>query len=588
MGFEAWYTISVVLVMLGFLSLTNFGPDTVLMGGVTLLMITGILTPGDALAGLANEGMVTVGVLFIVAAGLNQTGVAQIIVERLLGPPGSTVRAQLKMMIPTAVISNFTNNTPQVAIMIPAVNEWAKRYGLRVSDLMMPLSYATIVGGMCTIIGTSPNLIVNGLMESHAKAKAFAFFEPAWVGIPVGIIGVALIIPLMRLVPDRSPLDSEFESAREYTVEMIVAPDGRFVGKTLEEAGLRHFAGMYVAEIDRGGHVLPVVSSKEPLEANDRLVFVGGPEAAAELQKIKGLNPATEQIFRLDVPRSERFLIEAVISPGCPIVGQTIRQGRFRSRYNAVVMAVARHGRRLRQNVEDIVLHPGDVLLVEAHESFIEQQRNSKDFYLISPLEDSSPLRHEKAWIALAILGLMVTLATLEMLSMVKASMLAAGLMIMTGCVSGSEARRSIDTEVLLTIAAALGLGQAMLKTGAADGIASSVMAFAGSNPWLNLAAIYLLTLVLTEIISHAAAAVLVFPIAITTAQSLGVNVAPFAMTVMMAASLAFATPFGYQTNMMVYGPGGYHFSDFLRVGIPMDIITAGIAILIVPQVWAF
>jgi len=588
MGFEAWFTITVVLVMLGFLSLTNFGPDTVLMGGVTLLMITGILTPGDALAGLANEGMVTVGVLFIVAAGLNQTGITQIIVERLLGPPGSTVRAQLKMMIPTAVFSNFTNNTPQVAIMIPAVNEWARRYSLRVSDLMMPLSYATIVGGMCTIIGTSPNLIVNGLMESHARVKPFSFFEPAWVGIPVAIIGLAFIIPLMKLVPDRRSPDVEFESAREYTVEMIVAPDSSLVGKTLEEAGLRYFSGMYVAEIDRGGHVLPAVSSKEPLEANDRLVFVGGPEAAAELQKIKGLKPATEQIFRLDVPRSERLLIEAVVSPGCPIVGRSVRHGRFRSRYDAVVMAVARHGQRLRQNVEDIVLRPGDVLLVEAHESFIEQQRNSKDFYLISPLENSSPPRHEKAWIALAILGFMVTAASLEWLSMVKAAMLSAGLMIMTGCLSGSEARRSIDTEVLLTIAAALGLGQAMLKTGAADGIASSVMALAGSHPWLNLAAIYLLTLVLTEIISHAAAAVLVFPIAITTAQSLGVSVTPFAMTVMMAASLAFATPFGYQTNMMVYGPGGYHFTDFLRVGIPMDIITAGIAILIIPQVWAF
>jgi len=251
-------------------------------------------------------------------------------------------------------------------------------------------------------------------------------------------------------------------------------------------------------------------------------------------------------------------------------------------------MAVARHGQRLKQNVEDIVLRPGDVLLLEAQEIFVEQQRNARDFYLVSPIEDSSPPRHEKAWIALTILGLMVVAAVAGWLSMVKAAMLAAGFMIMTGCVSGGEARRSIDTEVLLTIAAAIGLGAAMLKTGAADGIASSVTALAGSNPWMNLAAIYILTLVLTEIISHAAAAVLVFPIAMTTAQNLGVNVAPFAMTIMMSASVAFATPFGYETNMMVYGPGGYHFTDFLRVGIPMDIITATTAILIIPLVWHF
>jgi len=472
--------------------------------------------------------------------------------------------------------------------MIPAVKEWARRYDLRVSDLMMPLSYATIVGGMCTIIGTSPNLIINGLITSQANMQPFGFFEPAWVGIPIAVIGIALIVPLMKLVPDRQPPTSYFESAREYTVEMIVDPDSSIVGKTLEEAGLRHFAGAYVAEIGRGEHLITAVSSHEPLEAGDRLVFVGGPEAVADLQKIKGLKPATNQIFRLDVPRSERLLIEAVVSPGCPIVGRSVKQGRFRSRYDAVVMAAARQGQRLRQNVADIVLRPGDVLLLEAHESFIEQQRNSRDFYLISPLPDSAPLRHERAWVALAVLGLMVALATLELLSMVKAAMLAAGLMIMTGCVSGTEARRSIDTEVLLTIAAALGLGAAMLKTGAASGIASSVTALAGSSPWMNLAAIYLLTLVLTEVISHAAAAVLVFPIAMTTAQSLGVSVTPFAMSVMMAASLAFATPFGYQTNMMVYAPGGYQFSDFLRVGIPLDITTAAVAILIVPLVWPF
>jgi len=588
MSFEAWFTISVVLIMLGFLSLTDIGPDTVLMGGVTLLLITGILPPADALAGLANEGMVTVGVLYIVAEGLRQTGVTQIIVERLLGPSRSVIGAQLKMMIPTAVISNFTNNTPQVAIMIPAVKEWARRYNLRASALMMPLSYCTIVGGMCTIIGTSPNLIVNGLIASQAQGEPFSFFEPAWVGLPIAIIGIAAIIPLMKLVPDRRAPTSDFESAREYTVEMIVDPDSSLVGKTLEEAGLHHFEGVYVAEIDRRGHVLPAVSSREPLEPNDRLVFVGGAEAVAELQKLKGLKPATDQIFRLDSPRSERLLIEAVVSPGCPVVGRTVKQGRFRSRYDAVVMAVARHGQRLKQNVEDIVLRPGDVLLLEAEEIFVEQQRNSRDFYLVSPLEDSSPPRHERSWVALSILGGMVVVATLEWLSMVQAAMLAAGLMIMTGCVSGTEARRSINTEVLLTIAAALGLGTAMLKTGAAEGIASSVRALAGSNAWMNLAAIYLLTLILTEIISHAAAAVLVFPIAMTTAQSLGANFTPFAMTVMMSASLAFATPFGYQTNMMVYGPGGYHFTDFLRVGIPMDIITATTAILIIPIVWPF
>jgi di/tricarboxylate transporter len=588
MGVEAWFSIAVVVVMLGFLAFTDIGQDTVLMGGVTLLLITGILTPGEALAGLANEGMVTVGVLYIVAAGLQQTGVTQIIVERLLGPVRSTTWAQLKMMVPAAVISAFTNNTPQVAIMIPALEEWARRFKLRAADLMMPLSYATILGGMWTIIGTSPNLVVNGLVTAQARMEPFGFFAPAWVGVPLTIVGIPCILLLMRLVPDRNPPESEFASAREYTVEMIVEPDSSRVGKTLMEAGVRHFPGMYLAEIVRDGHVIGAVSSDEVLEANDRLIFVGGAEAVVDLQRIKGLKPATDQIFKLDSPRSERLLIEAVVSPDCPIVGKTVRQGRFRSRYDAVVMAVARHGRRIRQNTADIALRPGDMLLLEAGDVFVEQQRNSRDFYLISPIEDSSPRRHERMWVALTILGAMVAVAGTGLLSMVQAAMLAAGFMIMTGCVSGAEARRSIDTGVLLTIAASFGLGTALLKTGAANGIATSVIALAGSNPWMNLAAIYILTLVLTEIISNNAAAVLAFPIAMATAQSLGVSVTPFAMAVMMSASVAFATPFGYQTNMMVYGPGGYQFSDFFRVGVPMDIITAATAILLIPLVWPF
>ncbi len=588
MGFEAWFTFAVIIVMLGFLTLTHIGPDTVLMGGVTLLLITGILAPQEALAGLSNDGMVTVGVLYIVAAGLQQTGVTQIIVERLLGPARSTVRAQLKLMIPTAIMGAFTNNTPQVAIMIPAVVEWARRFNLRVSDLMMPLSYAAILSGTWTIIGTSPNLVVNGLITSQGEMEPFKFFDTAWVGLPVGILGMAATVLLMRLVPDRNPPETEFASAREYTFEMIVEPGSNVVGKTLAEAGVRNFAGMYVAEIYRGGHVIPAVRSDETLDANDRLVFVGGADAVVDLQRIKGLKPATDQLFRLDGPRSERMLIEAVISPLCPVVGLTVRQGRFRSRYDAIVMAVARYGKRLRENVEEIELRPADVLLLEARDTFVEQQRNSRDFILISPIDDSSPPRHERMWVALTIVCLMVAVASLGLLTMLQSAMLAAGFMIMTGCVNGAEARRSIDTGVLLTIAAAFGLGMALRKTGAADAVASGLTSLAGSNPWMNLAMIYVLTLVLTEVITHNAAAVLSFPIAMATAQHLGVSATPFAMAVMMSASVAFATPFGYQTNMMVFGPGGYHFSDFLRVGIPMDIITAGSAILLIPLVWPF
>jgi len=588
MGYEGWFALSVVVVMLGFLALTKIGPDTVLMGGVTLLLITGVLSPSEALSGLANEGMVTVGVLYIVAAGIDRTGLTVVIVDYLLGKPRSMLTAQLRLQVPTTVVSAFTNNTPQVAIMIPAVEQWCRRHDLPVSKFMIPLSYASLLG-MWTLIGTSTNLIVNGLMMAQAKAPSLGMFDIAWVGVPVSILGLAFMIIFSKwLLPDRQPGISFIENTREYTVEMIVEPDGRLEGKTVEEAGLRNLPNMYLAEIERRGHVLSAVSNQEPLEGNDRLLFVGAVNGAVDLQKIRGLMPATEQVFKLRPPRSDRSLLEAVVSHGSPLVGRSIRQGRFRARYNAVVLAVARHGALLRNKVGDVVLLPGDTLLLEARPSFLEEYRYTRDFYLVSPIEDSSPPRHERAPVALIILGGMVVLATMEWLSMVQAAMLAAGFMIMTGCVSGSDARSSIDTEVLLTIAASIGLGQALLKTGAAEGIAGGLIGFAGSNPWTALTMVYITTLILTEIVGHAAAAVLIFPIAMSTAQSLGVNVAPFAISIMMSASLAFASPIANQTHLMVWGPGGYRFTDFLRMGIPMDIITATASILLIPMFWPF
>ncbi len=470
MGYEAWFALSVVVVMLGFLALTKIGPDTVLMGGVTLLLITGVLSPSEALSGLANEGMVTVGVLYIVAVGIDRTGLTVVIVDYLLGKPRSMLTAQLRLQVPTTVVSAFTNNTPQVAIMIPAVEQWCRRHDLPVSKFMIPLSYASLLG-MWTLIGTSTNLIVNGLLMSQAKAPSLGMFDIAWVGVPVSILGLAFMILFSKwLLPDRRPGISFIENTREYTVEMIVQPGGRLDGKTVEEAGLRNLPNMYLAEIERRGHVLSAVSNQELLEGNDRLLFVGAVNGAVDLQKIKGLMPATEQVFKLRPPRSDRSLLEAVVSHGSPLVGRSIRQGRFRARYNAVVLAVARHGTLLKSKVGDVVLLPGDTLLLEARPSFFEEYRYTRDFYLVSPIEDSSPPRHERAPVALIILGGMVVLATLEWLSMLQAAMLAAGFMIMTGCVSGSDARSSIDTEVLLTIAASIGLGQALLKTGAGRG----------------------------------------------------------------------------------------------------------------------
>jgi len=330
------------------------------------------------------------------------------------------------------------------------------------------------------------------------------------------------------------------------------------------------------------------VSPQERLRGGDRLVFVGIVESVVDLQKIRGLVPASEQVVPLAEPRSVRCLIEAVVSNSCPMLGQTIREGNFRSVYNAVVVAVARNGERIQKKIGDVELRPGDTLLLEAHPSFVDQQRNSRDFFLVSQLENSNPPRHERALLAVAILLGMVAAVTFGWLSMLKASLLAAGLMLLTHCCGATVARRSIDWQVLLAIAASFAIGNALEETKAAAGLANGMIGLAQGSPWVSLAVVYAVTLLLTELITNNAAAALMFPLALATSNDLGVNFMPFVITVMMAASAGFATPIGYQTNLMVYGPGGYRFNDYVKIGVPLDLLIGVVTVGLSPFIWPF
>ena len=588
LGWQAWTTLSVVGLAVCLLIFTRFSPDIILLGGLALLLIVGVLTPEEAFLGAANPGVITVAVLFGVAAALRETGVIGLIVRRLLGRPKSLLAAKARIMAPTAIISAFLNNTPVVATLMPAIDDWAKQNRLPISKLLLPLSYAAILGGMCTLVGTSTNLVINGLLI-QAGHPSLKMFDITRVGVPCAVAGLAYTMIFARwLLPDRRSAMRLMDNPREYTVEMLVTPNSSLVGMTIEQAGLRHLQGLYLMEVDRGSQILAAVSPHERLQADDRLIFVGLVESVVELQKIPGLTPATDQIFKLDHPRAQRRLIEAVVSDTCPLLGKSIREGRFRTVYNAVVIAAARNGERLTQKVGDIVLRAGDTLLLETYPAFIEQQKNSRDFFLVSQVEDSGPLRHDRAWIAVSLLAGMVVIVALGWVGMLKAALLAGGLMLLAGCCSWSTAKNSVDRQVLLVIAASIGLGRAMQSTGMAEVIAGSLISLAGQNPWGVLVVVYGVTMVFTEMLTNTAAAVLVFPIALATAGALQVNFMPYVITVMMAASASFATPVGYQTNLMVYGPGGYHFTDYLRIGVPLDLLIWGITVLITPLVWPF
>ena len=589
MSWEGWYSIAVTTLCFGILAFTRYSPDIVLVGGLTLLLLAGVLSPEQALSGLANEGMVTVGVLYIVVAGLRETGGIGWIVYSVLGRPRSLQHAQIRLMAPVAVMSAFLNNTPVVAMFIPAINDWAKRNRLSISKLMIPLSYASIVGGTCTLIGTSTNLVVNGLLIKETDSTGLTMLEMSWIGIPlVFIVFIFILLCSKWFLPERMPAISRYDDAREYTVEMLVEKGSVLSGKSIEEAGLRQLPGMFLIEIDRDGQIMPAVSSYEVLRDGDRLVFAGVIESVVDLQKTKGLKPASNQIYKLDSSRQDRVLVEAVVSDSCPLTGKSVCKGRFRNIYNAVIIAVARNGRRVKQKIGDIVLRPGDTLLLESHHSFVEQQRNSRDFFLVSEIDGTYPPQYQKAMLAMTILALMILLVTTGWLSMLKASLLAAGLMIITRCTSGREARRSVDWQILIVIAASFGLGSALQNTGAAESIAISLIEFADGKAITSLALMFAATALLSAVATNNAAAVIMFPIALTTANNLGVSLMPFVLTVMIAASASFATPIGYQTNLMVYGVGGYRFSDYLLIGIPLTLLVGITTILVVPLVWHF
>lgn len=589
MTLEGWIVLGIIMLCLAFLVGTAISVDIILFAGLAVIFIFGIIPAEEALSGFSNEGMLTVAALYIVAAGLKETGAIHFIVQKVMGDARTVKKAQLRIMSPVMLMSAFLNNTPIVASFIPALERWSRISQIPVSKILIPLSYAAILGGTCTLIGTSTNLIINGLMIEEASIRSIGIFEPALIGIPCALAGfIYLLIFGDRLLPVRGSSMDTFKDPREYTIEMIVKEGSTLSEKTIEDAGLRNLPGLFLIEIQRNKRTIPAVGPYERLRSKDRLIFTGIVDSIIDLQQISGLEPATEQVFKLNAPRNERKMIEAVVSRSNPLVGRTIKGGKFRDRYDAVVLAVSRSGERINEKVGDITMKSGDVLLLEAHPNFVNKYRNSSDYFLVSPIEDSSPVTYEKAWIAGLSIVAMVTLAATGILSMLQAAIVAGGLLLITKCFRYSTALESVDWRVLIAIASALGLGGALEYTGVAEHLASNLLGLSGENPVLALFLTYLATWLLTEMITNNAAAVLIFPIAFSLAQTMGVDFMPFAMVMIVAASSSFSTPIGYQTNLMVYGPGGYRFTDFVRIGLPLNLIVAAIAVSLVPYIWNF
>jgi di/tricarboxylate transporter len=585
MDWQAWVSILVVAASLLLLALSRIPSHLVMMGALTVLSVSGILEPSEALAGFSNSGLITVAAMFVVAAAIHASGGVDLLVEHFLGRPVSVRRAIARVIFPVIGLSGFLNNTPLVAAMIPALNVWARRIQIPVAKLMIPLSFAAILGGTITLIGTSTNLVVNSQYQSLAGVEGFSLFAITPVGLMVAFAGMLLILwKYPRWLPDADP-DRQFADLREFTLEVAIAENGPLVGKSVAAAGLRNLMRIYLVEIERGDRVLSVVPSEEVLQGGDRLIFAGETDAITDLLRIKGIVPSTsDPVATLAQTRGQRRLVEVVVSPRCECIGQSIRGSRFRDRYGAVVLAVARNGERVKGGLGRILLTAGDTLLLEVGPTFVSRMRQTRDFLLINDMDTEAP-DHRRAWLAWSILVLMVLLAASELTSMLNASLIGAALMLLTGCINVAQAQRSLDLPVLITIAGSFALGAALAKTGVAALLASGIVSLGQGEAWISLVLIYIAVSLLTEVVTNNAAALLALPVGLDISAQAGVNPEAFVVAIMFAASASFMTPIGYQTNLMVYGPGGYRFADFFRVGLPMNLV-AGIAALSGILIW--
>lgn len=586
---QGWLTLGVVLLVLIGMVRGLASPDLIMLAGLIVLGATGVLTPAETFSGFANPAMATVAALFVLSAAMRETGALEITLGKLFGRAKSELSGMVRTLPVLAGLSGFLNNAPIVAMMTPLVIDWCRRHQIAPSRMLIPLSYSTILGSSITVIGTSVTLTVAGLV-TQSGMEPLSLFELAPVGIPMTLIGLLyLFFVAPRILPSRSdPSSTVGQHKREYTVAMLVEDDCPLINQGIEDAGLRALPGLFLFEIRRGEETITSVGPDEVIRGGDHLVFAGVVSTIVDLQRIRGLVPIDDE----EAPARgghEHRLTEAVVSRSSPLVNRTLKSANFRSVYDAAVIAVHRNGERVQGKLGQIVLNAGDTLVFQASSNFAERHRNSADFYLVSEIPESQTPRHEKAWLAIGIFVVMVLLAATKILPISIGAFVAGGILIATRCITGTMARTSVQMHVLVVIAAGLGIAGAIKKTGAATAIANVLVSQSEIyGPVAVLATIYIVTMLMSELLHHNASAALMFPVAIAAADQLGVDPRSFVIAVALGAQSAFASPVAYQTHLLVYGPGGYKFTDFVRVGIPLNLICATIAITVIPRVWPF
>ncbi|MBK8859288.1 MAG: SLC13 family permease [Opitutaceae bacterium] len=576
----------------------KFPPDVTALGLLLVLIATGLLSAPDALSVFSNPAPLTVGAMFVLSAALVKCGAIDrlsVLIEGSARWPYAAVIFVMVVMV--ATISAFINNTPVVVVFLPVVLKLARKMQLAPSKLLIPLSYGAVLGGTCTLVGTSTNLIVNGILTSRGL-PGFSMFELAWLGVPVTLIGtVYLSLAGNRLLPVRQMLSSILseEERREYITEAFVQPDSPVLGKTLAGAGLTRARGIRVLEIVRDGVALYLAPEEVRLKAGDRIIMACRMTGILHTRRTAGVDLVTELNLGLEqIAAHEGSMVEAMVTPHSALVGHSVREMNFRQRYRMVVLAVHRQGRNVRDQLETLPILGGDVLLMMGTDQAIDNLAQGDDFMFFDRARVPAKPQTGKVALVVGVIAAVICGAALEWVPIELGALSGCIIICLTKCLKTADAYASIEWNILFLIYGMLAMGLAMEQTGAAAWLATN--AVNGVQHFIPethkgivmLGCMYLITTVLTEILSNNAVAALMAPIAIGVAVTLGMDPKPFIVAVAFAASASFATPIGYQTNTYVYGVGGYRFSDFLRIGVPLNAVCFIAAMLIIPRVWPF
>jgi di/tricarboxylate transporter len=598
---EGYIVLAVVILTIVALAREIMRPGLVFFSSAVVLMATGIISDQELLAGFSNKGMITVGVLFLVSEGVRQSGILERLAQTYLPRKrGKLIWLIPRIMLPVSVLSGFMNNTPVVIIFAPIIKRWSEKLNLSHKKFLIPLSYATIFGGTCTLIGTSTNLVVHGLMIDNGLS-GFSMFELGKVGLFIAITGTIYIsLAGNKLLPGKKILFNTKSTTgfKDYYYDIIIPENSNLIGQEINNSRLRELKKLLVRYITRDGNQIDTRKGTFLIQANDQLTVAGKSDRLNYILgndnvKLKGIE------LVMDVSKDKLKQYEAVISPRFPGVGRTIPEFNFYQHYQAVVLAVHRNGERITSNIDKLKLRAGDNLVLLTTDNFIQNWGDSKIFYLTSYIRDYKTTgTFLKKWLAFIILLLMITGATVGQyfespagltFDMFFFSILAAILLIWLKIMPHQKYTKAISWDVLITIACSFAISKALQNSGAAESLARSTINIShGLGPIGVLAAIYIITTIFTEIITNNAAAALVFPIALAAAHQLNIDPKPFFVTIAIAASASFATPIGYQTNLIVQAIGNYKFTDYLKVGLPLNVISFILSILLVPYFWDF